>query len=84
MKKLLLAVPFTVLLTACGPASVEDLMEDPELLGKVMQECTMKMAQGKDSDSEECKNAAEAQKKMANNMMKGMMKQPFAHLHLRV
>lgn len=75
MKKLLLAIPFTVLLTACGPASVEDLMEDPELLGKVIKKCTMKMAQGKDSDSEECRNATEAQKKMASNMMKEMMKQ---------
>ena len=75
MKKLLAAIPVTVLLTACGAPSVEDLIEDPELLGKIIQECTMKMAQGKDSDSEECKNAAEAQKKMAGNMMKGMMKQ---------
>lgn len=75
MKKLLLAIPFTVLLTACGPASVEDLMEDPELLSKVIQECTMKMAQGKDSDSEECQNAAEAQKKMTGNLMNGWMKQ---------
>ncbi|MBD2857512.1 EexN family lipoprotein [Spongiibacter sp. KMU-158] len=75
MKKLLLTLPFAALLTACGPASVEDLMEDPEKLGKILEDCSMKMAQGKDTNTEECQNAYEAQKRMAGNMMEGMMKQ---------
>ncbi len=72
MNKLLLAIPFTVLLTACGSTSVEDFMEDPQLLGKALVDCTMEKAQGK-PESEECKNAMEAQKKMAKNLMKGLM-----------
>lgn len=75
MKKLSLAIPFAFLLTACGSPSVEDYMEDPELLAEVLQECTMNMAKGEDTDTEECKNAAEAQAKMAGNLLKGMMKQ---------
>ncbi|MBM6549893.1 EexN family lipoprotein [Marinomonas ostreistagni] len=75
MKKLLLAVPFTMLLTACGPASVEDLMEDPEQLVEVLEECGMKMAQGKDTDTEECNNAREAQNRMAVNVLRQFMQQ---------
>lgn len=75
MKKILLAVPFALLLTGCGPTSVEDFMEDPELLAKVLQECTLKMAQGKDANTEECQNAATAQTQMVQNMMKGVMEQ---------
>lgn len=49
-------------------------MEDPKLLGEVMEECMVKMAQGKDADDQECKNAVEAQKKMTRNMMQGLMR----------
>ena len=78
MKKIFLALPFVFLITACGDPSVDDLIEDPELLGKVFQECMVKSAQGKVDDSEKCKNAAEAQKKMAraiyNNAIKSLKK----------
>ncbi len=78
MKKLFLALPFVCLITACGDPSVDDLIEDPELLGKVFQECIAKSAQGKEDDSGKCKNAVEAQKKMAkaiyNNAIKSLKK----------
>jgi len=67
MKKLLFAVPFTVLLTACEPASVEDLMKDPDLMEKVAKECEMKLKKGKSIDTEECNNAQIALMKMLFN-----------------
>ncbi|MGN5009494.1 EexN family lipoprotein [Aeromonas sp. 96A] len=57
INKLLLVFPFTMLHTACGPTSVENFMKDPKLLNETLQECTLKIAQGKDANSEECKNA---------------------------
>jgi hypothetical protein len=69
MKKTLLAIPFALLLTACGTPSVDDLIEDPELLRKIMRECGLLMMQGEDYDTEECKNAKLAQKKMMNNLL---------------
>lgn len=75
MKKLVVALPFTLFLTSCGAPSVEELIENPEKLGKVIQECTLLMSQGKSTDTEECNNAIEAQKQMTGNMMKGLMKQ---------
>ena len=76
MKRLFLGLPLAaLLLTGCGAPSVEDLIEDPEKLAEVSQNCAELMMQGKDVDTEECRNAAEAQKKMAGNMLNGMMKQ---------
>jgi len=76
MKQLLLALPFMFLITACGAPSVEDFMDDPELLGKTFQECMVEAAKGKEDESEKCKNATEAQKKIAtaiyNNAIKSM------------
>jgi hypothetical protein len=65
MKKLFLVLPFVCLITACGDPSVEDLLEDQELLGKTMQECIAKAAQGEKDTSEKCNNANEAYKKLA-------------------
>ncbi len=59
-------------LAACGEPSVEDLMEDPDKLAEVTQECMSKMMQGQEAQGEVCKNAMEAQKRMMGNMMKGM------------
>ena len=73
MKKLLVAVPFSVLLTACGAPSVEDLVEDPKLLIEVSQQCAIKMAEGKDIDTEECRNAIKANQQMAEAMLNGML-----------
>ena len=75
MKRVLLSASMILTLTGCGPASVEDLMEDPEKLAEIAQACAMKMSQGKDTNTEECNNAIEAQKQMAGNMMQGLMKQ---------
>ncbi len=50
-------------------------MKDPKLLNETLQECTLKIAQGKDANSDECKNAIAAQQKMATNLMKNMLGQ---------
>ncbi|WP_049722221.1 EexN family lipoprotein [Gilvimarinus polysaccharolyticus] len=73
MKKIVMLVLLSGLLTACGTPSVEDLIDDPELLAEVLQECSTKMVQGKGVDTDECKNAVEAQKQMLNNMIKGLL-----------
>lgn len=70
MKKLLIAAPFAMLLVGCGPASVEDLIKNPEKLAEVVQECGLKKAQGGDTNTEECKNAEKATYKMMNNMLR--------------
>ena len=76
MKKLLLAVPFALLLSGCGAPSVEDLIEDPERLGEIVQKCNIELMQGKDiSEKEECQNAIEAQTQMVGNLMDGVMKE---------
>lgn len=75
MKKLLLIAPFALMLTACGGPSVDDLLEDPELLTEITLECTKLVMEGKDADTEECKNALLAQQKMVENMTKDVMDQ---------
>jgi len=71
MKKILITIPLAFLLVACGTPSVKVFMEDPELLGEAVYECTMLMAQGKDINTEKCNNALEAQKQIAQNMIFG-------------
>ncbi len=75
MKKRFALTSLILTLTACGTPSVEDLIDDPELLAEVVQECTMKMAQGKSIETEACQNAGAAQKQMAENMINGLMSQ---------
>jgi len=75
MKNILLITPLIATLTACGAPTAEDLVEDPVKLGEIISECTTLMAQGKDTNTEECTNAKKAQKIMAKNMMKGFNKQ---------
>lgn len=74
MKKFLLALPLSIFLSACGAPSVEDLVEDPELFSQVTKECKQLMMQGKDAQIEKCENAQQAGVKMAENMMKAMVK----------
>jgi len=74
MKKYLSIVPIAMMLTACGTPSVEDLINDPETLMEISQKCQMLTMQGKDADTEECKNAKAAALQMTKNMMKGMNK----------
>ena len=69
MKKILLGLSLTVLLSACGAASVEDFMEDPEMLSEAMQACMMEKAQ-RASASEKCRNAEQATQRMARNLMR--------------
>ena len=75
MKRIFLAVPMILMLTGCGAPSVEDLIENQDKLAEISQECNLLIAQGKSVDTEECRNAAEAQQKMAGNLLNGMMKQ---------
>ena len=75
MKKLLFVAPFAFFLGACGAPSVEHLMENPEKLQQVAVECMEMMAQGKDIDTEACNNAAEAQSRMSENIMRGLLDQ---------
>lgn len=72
MKKILLLSSSIFLLTACGTPTVEDLIEDPQLLAEVTMECQTLMAQGKDTNIEKCQNAQKAALKMSKNMMKGL------------
>lgn len=74
MKKMLFVAPLVMMLSACGTPSVEDFIDDPEMLGEVLQECQMLQMQGKDASSEECVNAKKAARQMGKNMMNGIMK----------
>ncbi|GAC25139.1 MAG: hypothetical protein CL579_05480 [Alteromonadaceae bacterium] len=73
MKKYMLILPLVFGLAACGTPSVEDLVDDPELLSEVLAECTEKLMKGEEVKTEECQNATEAQKQILNNVMKGLL-----------
>ncbi|WP_166422030.1 EexN family lipoprotein [Paraglaciecola sp. 20A4] len=73
MKKFILILPLVFGLAACGTPSVEDLVDDPELLSEILAECTTKLMKGEDAKTEECMNATEAQKQILNNVMKGLL-----------
>ncbi len=73
MKKILLISLLTTV-TACGAPSVDDLIEDQELLTETMVECNTLMAQGKDTKTEECINAKKAVAQMSKNILNGIMK----------
>lgn len=63
MKKITLIV-LTLVLSACSSPSVEDLMDDPKLLVKIMEKCERLNAQEKNIDTDECNNAIAATKKI--------------------
>ncbi|ABG38917.1 hypothetical protein Patl_0387 [Paraglaciecola sp. T6c] len=73
MKKYMLILPLVCGLSACGTPSVEDLVDDPELLSEVLATCTEKLMKGEEVKTEECQNATEAQKQILNNVMKGLL-----------
>ena len=75
MKNLPLILPIALSLTACGTPSVEELIQDQQLLGEINQECIILMSQGKDANTIACKNANAAMKILASNLVNGMMKQ---------
>ncbi len=72
MKKLLLVAPSMLLLMACSAPSVEELVDDPKLLEKVLAECS-DMKRSEAVDDQFCVNAGEAvvksTKKMIGNFM---------------
>lgn len=70
LRKTLLAAP-VLLLTACGTPTVKELVEDPELLAEVLEECQKEMMQ--DEPSEKCKNAQKAMRKAGSNLLKNML-----------
>ncbi|MCZ0945399.1 MAG: EexN family lipoprotein [Gammaproteobacteria bacterium] len=74
MRRAFLVAAITASLAACGPPTVEEFIEDPEMLAEVMEECQLEVAQGKPK-SEECRNAQEAAETMAANLMKETMGQ---------
>lgn len=75
MKKMLFVASLVLLLSACGSPSVDDLVEDQELLAETVQECSKLMMEGKDTDTEKCKNAQLVQQKVEENMTERLMKQ---------
>ena len=74
MKKVFFATPLVFLLGACGAPSVETLMENPDQLEKVSVDCMEKAAQGRDANTEACNNAAEAQSRLGENMMRHLLR----------
>lgn len=73
MKKILLLSILTTL-TACGAPSVDDLIEDQELLSEILMECNTLLAQGKDTKTAKCINANKAVSQMSKNILNGIMK----------
>ncbi len=63
MKKITL-IALTFALVACSSPSVEDLVDDPKLLAKIMEKCKKLNAQEKNIDTDECNNAIAATKKI--------------------
>lgn len=61
MKRITL-IALAFVLTACSSPSVEDLVEDPKLLSKIMEKCERLHAQDKNIDTAECNNAIAATK----------------------
>ena len=81
MRNHLAAASVLVLLTGCGPPSVEDYMEDPELLATAIDECTLEVAQEK-SQSERCRNAEKAAETMGRNLLKSAIPAPLRDLFM--
>lgn len=63
MKKIIL-ITLTFALVACSSPSVDDLVNDPKLLTKIMEKCEKLRAQGKSFDTTECNNAITATKRI--------------------
>lgn len=81
MRRAITLAAFAFLLAACGPPSVEEFIEDPELLAEAVAECQIEVAQGKPR-SERCRNAQEAASQMAGNLMKDAMNSAMQFLGL--
>lgn len=66
MKKLFLVVA-VLGLTACSAPTVDDLVSDPKLLAKIIEGCEEMERLGKSTDTDECRNAVNASKKIILN-----------------
>ena len=69
MNRIVLGFALTVLMSACGAPSVQDFVDDPELLGDTMTECMTEKAQGQ-TVTERCRNAQKATEQMGRNLMR--------------
>lgn len=63
MKRIAL-LSLALFLTACSSPSVDDLVNDPKLLSKIMDKCDQRLANGKNTDTTECQNAIAATKQI--------------------
>ena len=81
MRKTVLAISLTTLLSACGPPSVEDYIGAPEMLAEAIDECTIEAAQGKVA-SEKCRNVQEATAIVGQNLMRSMLPEPLRRLFM--
>lgn len=66
MKKITL-IALSMFLVACSSPSVDDLVNDPKLLSKIMDKCESLREQGKNIDTAECNNAISATKQIILN-----------------
>lgn len=66
MKKILV-IGSVLWLSACSAPSADDLVEDPKLLAKIVERCDKLMADGESIDTQECRNAIEASKRLILN-----------------
>ena len=72
MKRSMLIVACAVGLSACGEPSVQDFIDDRELLSNTLIDCAALVAKGQESDTVTCNNALAAQKQVAKNMVDGL------------
>ena len=81
MRNHIAAASVLFLLAGCGPPSVEDYMEDPDMLAEAIDECTLEVAQGK-QQSERCRNAETAAETMGRNLLKSAIPAPLRNLFM--
>ena len=72
MKKVFLALPVAMMLTACGTPSVEDILENNDLAKELTLEC-QQMTRNEIADSQKCTNLVLAMKKVQKKQIKKMM-----------
>lgn len=53
-----------LLLAACSSPTVDDLVNDPKLLSRLMDKCEQRLVSGKSTDTTECQNAITATKQI--------------------
>ena len=75
MNKPALLFSSTLLLIACGGApSASQMAKDPELLARVMMECTELAIKGENTDIAKCNNAKKAQQQLLDDTQKELDK----------